>query len=262
VKVASVPPAISVPAADTPLPDVRVYSAPPPNLEPIGSMAEVLEPSTISQLPELPEPSEAAAPGALERIRAAVQPLHLKVAAGGLGVLLILWLGTRFLGATPAPAAQLPVARPTPAAAAAPAPSPAVTPQAPAAAPVADNDAPALEGERPTRRASELVSQGHSFRRKRMLPTARSRYLEALREYPGYPRALAGLAQLALDTGDSAQAVQYARQLVRVRGGQAGYHVLLGDAYKAAGQAPQARTAYETAARMGSRVAKQRLKSL
>ena len=53
-----------------------------------------------------------------------------------------------------------------------------------------------------------------------------------------------------------------ARQLVRVRSGQAGYHVLLGDAYKVAGQASQARAAYETAARMGSRVAKQRLKQL
>jgi len=108
-------------------------------------------------------------------------------------------------------------------------------------------------------RASTLVGEGHSFRKGGLLPTARQRYVEALREWPGYPRALSGLAQLALLEGDEAQAVSHARQLVKVRPGQLEYRVLLGDAYHRAGLVSQARDVWQFAAKRGSRTARQRL---
>ena len=258
--VSAAPPAaqpVSVVAADTPLPDLQSFRAPRASVADAGSIAETLEPSTMARLPELAE----VAPSLLERLRTRLQPAHLKLAALGLGVLLVLGLATWLLGSpsTPQVVAAAPSSPPRVAARAAPPPAAPVQAPASAFSPTASEEELTGDDEPPSRRASELVSQGHAFRRKHMIPTARSRYLEALRECPGYPRALAGMARLSLDAGDSAQAIQYARQLVRVRSGQAGYHVLLGDALKAAGQAAQARAAFETAARMGSRVAKQRL---
>lgn len=192
---------------------------------------------------------------------ARLQPVHLKLAGVAVLALIVIWLGVRIVAALSTSSVQAaePV-KPPPAAVSQPAtPSSAASAAAPQLAQHEEDDTEDSADDRPSRRASELVSQGHAFRKKRLLPTARSRYLEALREYPGYPRALAGLAQLALQTGDNPQALQYARQLVRVRPGQASYQLLLGDAYQAAGQANQARTAFEAAARLGSRVAKQRL---
>jgi len=148
------------------------------------------------------------------------------------------------------------------------APAPVVEPPvAPLAATRADDraDEGAQESPRSRRarakRASQLVGQGHSFRKRGLLPSAKQRYVEALREYPGYPRAVAGLAQVALALGDPTQAVSYARQLVRARPSQLEYLVLLGDAYKAAGLPSQAREAWQSAARRGSRTAHQRLAS-
>jgi tetratricopeptide (TPR) repeat protein len=109
------------------------------------------------------------------------------------------------------------------------------------------------------RRADLLCNQGNDLKNKRMLPTARVRYLEALRLYDDYPRALAGLTQVALSAGDSGEALKYGKQLVKARPGQAPYQLLLGDAYRAAHDEKAARDAYKTALRMGSRAAKQRL---
>jgi tetratricopeptide (TPR) repeat protein len=109
------------------------------------------------------------------------------------------------------------------------------------------------------RKASLLSNQGNAFRRKKMLPSARVRYLEALRVYPDYPRALSGLVQLALNGGDKGEALRYAKQLVKARPGQAVYQLLLGDAYRATGDEKEARKSYQSAAQLGSKDAEARL---
>jgi tetratricopeptide (TPR) repeat protein len=110
-----------------------------------------------------------------------------------------------------------------------------------------------------SRRASQLVSQGHDLRKRRNFASARARYLAALDEFAGYPRALAGLAQLALAQGNTAEALRYAQLLVKARPGQAPYQLLLGDAYRDAGKLDEAQKAWHVAARQGSAQAKQRL---
>jgi len=260
----SAPPAPSLSSVAPPAAPVLASLAPAAAVEPVRSspppaavvaapeIAETLEPSLLDELtPPRSTPV---------RVRELLQRVPLKLAAAGLLALIALWVCVRIVGALAAPAHSkaAAVAPPLPVAAA---PTSATHNAAPSRTlPEATQDEePVSETVRPSRKASELVSQGHVFRRKHMLPTARSRYLDALREYPGYPRALAGLAQVALESGNPAQALQFARQLVRVRSGQAGYHVLLGDALLAAGQTSQARAEFETAARMGSRAGKQRL---
>jgi tetratricopeptide (TPR) repeat protein len=77
------------------------------------------------------------------------------------------------------------------------------------------------------RQASKLVSQGHSFRRAGLLGSARRRYTEALDVFPDYPRALAGLAQVALAQGKSQEALDYARRLRKERPRDAHYQKLV-----------------------------------
>ncbi len=110
-----------------------------------------------------------------------------------------------------------------------------------------------------SRRASALVSEGHALRREGKLTNAEALYRKALAEYPGYPRALAGLAHLAIEREHGTEAVRYARWLVRVRP-QASNHLLLGDAQRLAGNMVAAKSAWKLAARGGSRVAESRLK--
>jgi hypothetical protein len=169
----------------------------------------------------------------------------------------------------PAAAELVPLAR----AAEPTAPAPAVrAPSAPEPVVAAPTQAPSSEDEEPlpsarggrqtresARRAGLLCNQGNDFKNKKMLPTARVRYLEALRLYPDYPRALAGLTQLALGAGDGREALKYGKQLVKARPGQAAYQLLLGDAYRAAHDEKAAREAYQTAQRLGSRTAQERL---
>ncbi len=109
------------------------------------------------------------------------------------------------------------------------------------------------------RRASALVSEGHVFRREGKLDRAASSYRDALRAYSGYPRALTGLARLALEQGDGITAVRYARALVRARPQQAASHLLLGDALRVSGNLAAAKSAWKVAARRGDRTAKHRL---
>ncbi len=110
-----------------------------------------------------------------------------------------------------------------------------------------------------TKRASALVSEGHAFRRDNKLPKAEDLYRQALRESPGYPRALVGLSRTAIQRGDGATALRYARMLVRVRPRQAASHLLLGDAHLAAKNLVAARSAWKVAAKRGDGVAKGRL---
>jgi tetratricopeptide (TPR) repeat protein len=108
-------------------------------------------------------------------------------------------------------------------------------------------------------RAAELARMGHTLRVRGMYTEARGKYLAALETLPHYPRALAGLAQLALLRGDGEEASQYAEELVAERPGQAVYHLILGDAYRAAGQLTKARAAWRVAADLGSAKARSRL---
>jgi CheY-like chemotaxis protein len=199
-----------------------------------------------------------------------------RVLLAGLGLAAVLGLAALGRGLrTPSPTVpSLPVAHaaaePIAAAPATPPEPPAAEPARQAVADEAPDQAPDEvsddDGPRPdrvsARRASQLVNQGNAFRRKKMLPSARSRYLEALRSFPGYPRALAGLTQLALAQGSAAEARDFAQQLVQARPGQAAYQLLLGDAQRAAGQLKEARASYTTAQRLGSRDAKDRLDAL
>jgi hypothetical protein len=108
-------------------------------------------------------------------------------------------------------------------------------------------------------KASELAKVGHALRLRGLYTEARGKYLAALDAYEGYPKALAGLAQLALLRGDGAEAAKYAEQLVAARPGQAVYHLILGDAYRAAGQLGKAKAAWRVASELGSQKAKSRL---
>ncbi len=108
-------------------------------------------------------------------------------------------------------------------------------------------------------RADKLVNEGHALRRKKKLAPARAKYRAALAAYPGYPRALAGLAQIAIQQRDGKAAVKLARQLVKLRPAQVSYQVLLGDAYKVAGKPALAKEAWKDAARKGNAAAKARL---
>jgi tetratricopeptide (TPR) repeat protein len=113
----------------------------------------------------------------------------------------------------------------------------------------------------PSRRASALVSRGHDLRKRRQYAQAKARYEQALALLPGYPRALAGLAQLSIAQNRGKEAVQFAQRLTSARPGQATYQLLLGDAYKAANMPKEAQQAWQTAARRGNSLAKARLQS-
>gem|GEM_PF-6912475 len=108
-------------------------------------------------------------------------------------------------------------------------------------------------------RADKLVNEGHALRKKKKLAPARAKYRDALVLYPGYPRALAGLVQVAILQHDGKAAVNLAKQLVKQRPTQVSYQVLLGDAYKVAGKPALAKEAWQGAARKGSSAAKARL---
>jgi hypothetical protein len=181
----------------------------------------------------------------------------------------------------PAPAAGAVVARPEPvehgASASTPrlesAPPPATLPaalQAPAAeessaaesddTEEADNEPPPAGSMRAKAlRANALAENGNYLRSHGFYTEARGKYLEALGMYDGCPRALAGLAKLAISQRQSDQAVKYAEQLVSMRPGQGAYHLLLGDAYKAADMHDKARAAWHVALRLGNAKARARL---
>lgn len=109
------------------------------------------------------------------------------------------------------------------------------------------------------RRASALVGQGHALRKKGQLSAAHARYLEALQQHHGYPRAYAGLTQIALAKRDGAEAVRFGKKLVKARPADARYRLLLGDAYKLSGNLSAAKREWTAAAKKGSKTARERL---
>ncbi|MFT3923749.1 MAG: hypothetical protein QM778_14550 [Myxococcales bacterium] len=203
------------------------------------------------------QPSEPVAPAALEAPRAeasaaavaaAAEPVPSEPAAGAVDP----------QAEAPAPPADAP----TPEGEAA---APAATDSASGAVAEADPDAEDADVEIDASRkavagkANKLVNEGHALRRKKKLAPARAKYRDALALYPGYPRALAGLVQVAILQRDGKAAVNLAKQLVKLRPAQVSYQVLLGDAYKAAGKPGLAKDAWQGAARKGSTTAKARL---
>ena len=106
-----------------------------------------------------------------------------------------------------------------------------------------------------TRRArvAALINQANFLRGRGNKRMARRRYLDVLRLQSRNGRAFAGLARLAISEGNGAEAVRYARQLARVNPAVAGTHVLLGDAYRLAGDTAAATRSYERALRVSPR---------
>ena len=125
-----------------------------------------------------------------------------------------------------------------------------------------EDGADPAEKSRAIRRASRLTSQGGSLLRKGKLAAAKARYQAALQAYRGYPRALYGLAQIAVKEGKAKTAVALARRAVRARPRLAANHLVLGDAYALDGKKKAARSAYLKARRLGSRAAQKRLERL
>jgi hypothetical protein len=125
-----------------------------------------------------------------------------------------------------------------------------------------DDDEPELDAAHKTAavRARELANEGRALQKRKKYRPAGERYREALRVYPGYPRALRGLVQLAIVGHEGKRAVALAKQLLRERPGQVANLVLLGDAYAGAGKRKEAREAWQAAARKGSTTARARLK--
>jgi hypothetical protein len=122
-----------------------------------------------------------------------------------------------------------------------------------------DEEPPAGSMRAKALRANALAENGNYLRSHGFLTEARGKYVEALELYSECPRALAGMAKLSIAQGQAEQAVDYAVQLVGLRPGQGAYHLLLGDAYKAAGITDKARTAWRVAARLGNAKARSRL---
>lgn len=138
-----------------------------------------------------------------------------------------------------------------------------VLPTTPAESGELDDDADdTLDGQSESRKASHLVSQGHSFRKRKLYPSAKARYQEALLLLPNYPRALVGLAQVATAQGQHRDAIAFAQKLVQIRPTSASNQMLLGDTYSSANMPREAREAYDRAARAGSSAAKARLKAM
>lgn len=147
----------------------------------------------------------------------------------------------------------------------APAPEPAADVEGPesanaGAAAQPDSLAPAAARETAGARAAELVDRARALHKRKKYAPAKARYRDALKVYPDYPPAIAGLAQLAIRQRDGKQAVQLARQLVSLEPEEASHQVLLGDAYKSASKRKEAREAWKAAARMGSAEARARLR--
>ncbi len=139
-------------------------------------------------------------------------------------------------------------------------PEPEIAPVVPEVVDDTEEAALESEGELDTSRANQLVQEGHAFRAEGKLPRAEERYLEALRTQRAYPRALAALTRLEMMRGNGKGAVRWARMLVRTHPRPATHHLLLGDAFRAAGDLAAARKAWNQARKRGSRVAKNRLK--
>ena len=113
---------------------------------------------------------------------------------------------------------------------------------------------------RAAKKAELLVKQADALRKRRKYAPASARYRSALKVYPDYPEALAGLTHLAIARHAGSEAVKLAQTLVEKAPDEMSYRVLLGDAYKSAGKKKDARDAWKVAARKGNKAARARLK--
>jgi hypothetical protein len=109
-------------------------------------------------------------------------------------------------------------------------------------------------------RANQLVNVGHRLRKEARWGMAEASYLKALGVLPSYARAVSGLVQVHLGRRDGAEAVRWAKKLVALQPKPGIHHRLLGDAYALAGDKAQARKAWQQAARLGDRAARERMK--
>ncbi|MCB9597616.1 MAG: hypothetical protein H6719_33165 [Sandaracinaceae bacterium] len=121
-------------------------------------------------------------------------------------------------------------------------------------APTADDpedEAPAPTGSSAERRREEEIAHelrsGNFDRNQGRLREAEVHYLRVLRLQARNRRALAGLARLALARHDGTQAVRWASRLASAAPRNPNNLVLLGDAYRAAGQRDAATRAYRQA---------------
>jgi hypothetical protein len=94
----------------------------------------------------------------------------------------------------------------------------------------------------------DLVDRGTSNERVEAWDAARVAYEQVLAIEPSNPHALAGLARERMARGDAAGAIRFAERAVSIRRRRASYRVLLGDAYRLAGDPTRARSEYEAAA--------------
>ena len=281
-------PAPALAPALTPAPELKSASSavaaplahePPPPLSSLVQVPAAALRSLRNQAPRAPEPLPEPAPppvAAHEELQPSpqraldslVQPLDANRArlrwAGALGgcvmVALTMFMWMRSAGPGPevasaaAPPALAPLVR-----------EPARPQQQAPAAVQADSTAPEepdsddMSPRARSKRASKLVSQGHSFRKRGLLETARNRYQQALDQFPDYPRAYVGLAQVAIKQSKGEEAEGYVHKLLSAKPDDREYLTLLGDAYDAQGLKAEARETWQRAARHGSRSAKKRL---
>lgn len=111
-------------------------------------------------------------------------------------------------------------------------------------------------------RANALTRQGTALLRRKRTLLAKRRFEAALQEQPGHARALAGLIAIACEQHDRPAALLHAQTLAKAHPSWPTSHLLLGDARALAGDRTAAVLAWRTAARLGSRPARDRLKSL
>jgi hypothetical protein len=113
----------------------------------------------------------------------------------------------------------------------------------------------------PSDELRRLIRSGNYERNRNRLPEAEREYLRALRLDRRNARALAGLTKVAIGRRDGTQAVRWGRRLVQTGERNANNHVLLGDAYRAAGNRRAAQQSWRRALELSPdhRTAQQRL---
>jgi cytochrome c-type biogenesis protein CcmH/NrfG len=108
--------------------------------------------------------------------------------------------------------------------------------------------------------ANRLVRKGDRLRRGNQAGQAEAHYLKALKIIPKYPRAMAGMARAKIQQRNGNEALRWARMLVKAQPKRSHNLVLLGDAYRVAGNKSAARKVWYKAAGAGNAVAKRRLR--
>ena len=109
--------------------------------------------------------------------------------------------------------------------------------------------------------ARRYVAVGHRLlKRKKLGPARAELYIKALRTFPDYPRALAGVARVHLQRREGSDAVRWAKRLVAVQSQRGNNQLLLGDAWALRGDDTAARAAWRRAAKYGNATARSRLK--